>query len=119
MKSNKYIKILYIIVISIIIVCNITTCCKAEVIVDTNYTITETNPDARITTAAGTVLGAIRLIGTILSVLIVAVIGIEYIVASPEGKADYKKNMYPYLIGVALLFAGSSIPQFIYNVIRK
>lgn len=92
MKSNKYIKILYIIVIAVIIVCSMATYCKAEVIVDTNYNITETNPDARITTAAGTVLGAIRLIGTILSVLIVAVIGIEYIVASPEGKADYKKK---------------------------
>lgn len=118
MRHNKCTKILYIVIITILISCSLFNCCSATVVVDPNYDISETSVDSRIFSLAGFILGAVRTIGTILSVLILATIGIEYMLASPEGKADYKKNMYPYIVGAVLLFAGSNIPQLIYIAIR-
>ena len=37
------------------------------------------------------------------------IIGIKYIIGSVEEKADYKKTMIPYLIGVFIFFSLSQI----------
>lgn len=37
---------------------------------------------------------------------------------SAEERADYKKRLPKYLIGVIVLLAGSVIPQIIYNVMK-
>ena len=48
-------------------------------------------------------------IGIILSVIILAILGIKYILGSVEEKAEYKNDIIPYLIGAALLFGISTI----------
>jgi type IV secretory pathway VirB2 component (pilin) len=57
----------------------------------------------------------IRTVGILLSVIILAVLGIKYMMGSAEEKAEYKKTMMPYIIGALLLFAAATISQFIYN----
>lgn len=62
---------------------------------------------------------AIRIIGTVLSVIILIVIGIKYMLGSVEEKADYKKTMMPYIYGTFFLFTGSFIPQIIFDFIKN
>lgn len=69
-----------------------------------------------ISSKAGVILGAIQLIGTVLSVIILIVIGIKYMVSSVGEKAEYKKTFMLYVIGVVLLFAATSLPKLIYDL---
>lgn len=118
MKHININKIIYIIIMTALILSSLLSYCNATVIVDPNYNITERDPEPEVISAAGVILGAIRIFGTIISVLILAIIGIGYIMSSPEGKADYKKNMYPFIIGAILLFSGTILVQFIYTAIH-
>ncbi|MCL2341504.1 MAG: pilin [Firmicutes bacterium] len=64
---------------------------------------------------ANTILGAVQVIGSIVSVVMLVVIGIKYITGTVEEKAEYKKSMLPYVIGAVLLFAASQLVQAMYN----
>lgn len=64
------------------------------------------------------IAGIIASIGSIISIIILAVIGIRYILGSAEERADYKKTMIPYIVGAVLVFSMTTLPMFIYNVIN-
>ena len=57
-----------------------------------------------ITDKVSIVLTVITNIGMVLAVLMSAILGIKYMLGSVEEKADYKKDMIPYLVGSFLLF---------------
>ncbi len=67
----------------------------------------------------GKVLGIIRTIGTVTSVVMLIVIGIKFMLGSVEEKAEYKQSMKPYLIGALLLFTGTLVPQIIYEFSKE
>ena len=66
----------------------------------------------------GPILGVIRNVGIVLSVIFLMIIGVQAILGSAEERADYKKRLPKYLIGVIVLAAGSIIPQLIYNIMK-
>ena len=61
------------------------------------------------------IIGMVQAIGSIVSVLILVILGIKYMMGSAEEKAEYKKTMIPYLIGAILIFASSNIASMIYS----
>ena len=61
------------------------------------------------------VLGIINYIGVGISVIALMIIGIKYMLGSVEQKAEYKKTMLGYVIGVFLLGAITTITNIIYN----
>lgn len=63
-----------------------------------------------------TIISAIRVIGVIVTVISLILIGIKYMTASVEEKADYKKSMIPYLIGVFIFFSLSQIIPIIIDL---
>ena len=67
---------------------------------------------------AGFILGAIRNISAIVSVIILMVIGIKYMIGSVEEKAEYKKSMMPYIIGCVMAVSGTALVSFIYNSVK-
>ena len=66
-----------------------------------------------------TVLGAIRLIGTAISVITLMTLGIRYMLGSANEKALYKETMGPYLIGAVMLFAIPNLIVIMYDLITK
>lgn len=66
---------------------------------------------------ANSILGIIKAIGTILSVVMAVILGIKYMMGSIDEKAEYKKTMLPYIIGIVLLFAGSQIVGLIQQLV--
>lgn len=119
MKNIKPIKILYVVILATIILLNFYYSCNAAVIVDPNYSIIEVTPPSEVVTTAGKVLSMAKVVGTIAAVVVVAIVGIQYMIRSPEGKAEYKKTAYIYIVGAILLFAGPQIVQVIYNLVHK
>ena len=67
------------------------------------------NDAGTITNMGATIIGIIRVIGVIVTVVCLMLMGIKYMTGSVEEKADYKKSMIPYLIGVFIFFALSQI----------
>lgn len=61
------------------------------------------------------IVGILRTVGIILSVVILIILGIKYMMGSAEEKADYKKSMMPYIIGAALIFAASAFAEVIFQ----
>ena len=59
------------------------------------------------------VITVITNIGMIVAVLMSAIIGIKYMLGSIEEKAEYKKDMMPYVIGAALIFGVCSIVRML------
>lgn len=69
--------------------------------------------------AANTVIGIVQTIGTIIAIIIVVWVGIQYLMASTEQKAEYKKTMIAYLVGALLVFIGPRIVGVIYNAAQN
>lgn len=53
--------------------------------------------------------------GSIISVIVLVVLGIKYMMGSAEEKAEYKKTLLPYIIGAVFVFAASTIASIIFN----
>ena len=51
----------------------------------------------------------IRVVGIILSVIILMILGIKYMMGSASEKAEYKKTMIPYVVGAIVLFGASAL----------
>lgn len=64
------------------------------------------------------VVSIITTIGIIVSVIVIAVIGIKYMLGSAGERAEYKKTLLPYLIGATLVFGASTIAQIIYLFVK-
>ena len=65
------------------------------------------------------VIGVITTIGSILSVIVLIILGLKYMMGSVEERAEYKKTMMPYVIGATILFGASTFASAIYNIVIK
>ena len=63
----------------------------------------------------GLIVGVVQTVGTIVAVVVVAILGIKYMTGSTEEKAEYKKTMLPYFVGAIVLFLGVTIVRVIYS----
>ncbi len=74
--------------------------------------------DDEILDIGNVIVGVVKFIGEAIAITIIIVIGIRYVLASVEEKAEYKQSMIPYLVGAALIFGGAIITDLIYTTIR-
>ncbi len=72
----------------------------------------------RLVTIGQRIYGAIFTVGIVASVIIVAVLGIRYMMGSTEDKSEYKKSMIPYLVGALCLFSASTIATIVFNLTK-
>ena len=59
------------------------------------------------------IIGAIQIAGTGISIIVVSILGIKYMMASPAEKADVKKNILPIIYGCVLVFGGVNVVAII------
>lgn len=65
----------------------------------------------------GRIVGAVQLVATVVAIVILAVIGIKYMMGSASEKAEYKKTMIPYIVGALLVFGAAWVSGIIYDVV--
>lgn len=70
-----------------------------------------------IKTVMAGVLQVIQSVGAVISILILIVLGIKYMAGSVEEKAEYKRMLTPYAVGAIILFAGTTLPSAIYDIV--
>ena len=70
-----------------------------------------------ITTGLNNVLSLVRFVGSGISIIVVLMLGIKYMVASIEEKAEIKKKAVPIVIGCVILFATTQIVVLINDIV--
>ena len=88
-------------------------------VADANGKSTTITGESDINTFSQNAVLILGTIGSIISVVILIVLGIKYMLGSVEEKAEYKKTLLPYIIGAAFVFAASAIAPVIYNLAIK
>lgn len=78
-----------------------------------------TGKNTKLIDIGNTIVGAIRIIGTVIAVVSLMVIGLRYMVGSTEEKANYKETMIPYLIGAVMIFTIPNLLGIIYDLVKS
>lgn len=115
-------KILYVFFIILLILS--TTCASyasvTDPITDPNYYRPNSNVNnEKVATIGRNLVAGIRTIGVVIAVVGLMIIGFKYMFASVEERANYKETMIPYIIGMVMLFAITTILQIIYDFVTK
>lgn len=119
MIQKKKLCILFILVISILAIFSSTCMAISDPISDPNAykpgDIASGDADSVIG-KAGIIVDIITTVGIVIAVITILIIGIKYMIGSVEEKAEYKKTMIPYLIGVVMIGSISIIVRLIANL---
>lgn len=80
---------------------------------------TSTSLSGKATSMGGVVLGIFQAVGTVVAVVILVWLGIKYIMASPDGKAEIKKQAFGYILGAVLLFGAVWLVPLIQGLVNS
>lgn len=121
MKSNKLknLRILMILFLILIMIFGFAKSCYSDTIVSDpdSYDPASNVQDSPTAVAKiKTILGTIQLVGVVVSVIVLIIIGIQFMLGSVEEKATYKERMMPYIVGAVLLFASTTLVNVVYNL---
>ena len=113
---KKTMKILTVLLIAILMITFATSVFAAEI---DPSTLKPTYGDSTgLTEKASKIMGLIRNVSIIASVIIIMILGVKYMLGSVEEKADYKKSFMPLIIGIILVVSATTIASFIFNMAK-
>lgn len=113
MKKNRIKTIILILLFSIVYIFSIYNNVFATTIINPDYykpgsTDNPTGADT-LKNMGNIIIGFLQIGGSIISVVVLIILGIKYIFGSVEEKAQYKKTMVPYIIGAIMVFGITNI----------
>ena len=112
---KKSIKIFSIALMILAIILVSTSVFASTVTPDTIKGKIDTSNTDSVQSIGGRIIGIVQVVGNIVAIAMIIVIGIKYMMGSAEEKAEYKKTLFPYVIGAILIFAASNLAQMVYN----
>ena len=69
-----------------------------------------------VTKTANNIIGIVQVICYAAAVIMLVILGVKFIIASPEAKADIKKSAIMYVIGAIIVFAAGALLGVILNL---
>lgn len=69
-----------------------------------------------VTKTANNIIGIVQVICYAVAVIMLVYLGVKFIIASPEAKADIKKSAIMYVIGAIIVFAAGTLLGVISNL---
>jgi len=116
-KAIKLINILFISLILIMIVTN-TTYAAGEIIDTLESQIdSSTVGGDEAYSLAGKIINFIQYIAIIGGAILIAVLGLKYMIGSVEEKAEYKKSFVPLIVGIIIVMSATSIARVIFETL--
>ena len=116
---NKTVKIISTLLIAIMLVATLSqTCLAAGAAIDefSNGSGYNSNDLGGVKNIAQKVLTAIRNISIIVAVIMISILGIQYMVGSAEQKAGYKKAFIPMIVGAILVVSAAQIAKMLFSL---
>ena len=113
---NRIMKITTILVIAMMLVSTLSTVFAtgaAGVLKDLNG---NTGAATAVTKTANNIIGIVQVICYAAAVIMLVLVGVKFITASPEGKAEIKKSAIQYVIGAIIVFAAGALLGVISNL---
>ena len=112
---KKSVKIFSTLLIMAIIICTFSTFCFAGTVGGVTFS-EGTAGDTSVATKAANIVATLRNIAAIIAVIIVAILGIKYMLGSVEERAEYKKSFMPLIIGVVVVLLAFQIASMIFEL---
>lgn len=112
---KKAYKLMSILMIVLMLACACTNVFATGVTIDgiTQSGKTEANADKAMQDLGGTIIKYVTNAAIVIAVVMIAVLGIKYMMGSAEEKSEYKKSLIPLLIGAILVFGAATIAKII------
>lgn len=117
MKKKTILKILLIMMVTMLIISTVIPNCFAIDTSKWNNMYENGSMPSKLTDIGGTFLGILQVAGTGIATIMLIYIGIKYITASANEKAQLKGQLTGFAIGALLLFAGSNIAALVIRTI--
>lgn len=117
MLNKKSIKLISIVLLAVVMLA--TVACTATFAAVSVPSPTDVSNTGGLDNTISSILGIIRWAGIIVAVIIAMFLGIKYITASPDGKAEIKKTLALYVGGIALLLSASVIVGIIQDALSS
>lgn len=116
MKKNKMFKIMLTVLMLIVMVGTAGSVLAAG----WDEEITASEPGGNVGTSinniASQILFVVQMIAIAVATIMLIVLGIKYITASPDGKAEIKKSAWIYVVGAFAIFASSFLVGLLKNL---
>jgi len=116
---KKLDKVLSVLLIVLMLSCVAMTVFAVDTSLIDNVTATNTAADGQFARIGSVIVSYITTAAMILSVVLIAVLGIKYMMGSLEEKAEYKKSLVPLLVGAALVFGASALAKIIIALVTS
>ena len=123
--NKKVVRILIILIISVFVISFSTASLGTEGITNAILAMEDLagaeveDESGKIGKILNSVIGIIQIAGTGISMIMVSLLGIKYILASPSDKADVKKQIAPMAIGAVILFASVNLVGIVADVANR
>lgn len=114
---NKTVKILSILLIAVIVLSATSAVFATEIDpgkINANY---EGQNTETLQKSAGKILGWIRNIAAVAAVIIIAILGVKFMIGSTEEKAKYKESFMPLIVGIVVVLSASTLAGWIFNIV--
>ena len=118
MKTNKNFKIALVLIILFLSMNNIVFADNFD-FSGFEGQVADTALSEPVQSVLGAVLSVVRIIGTGIAIIILAYIGMKYMMAAPGDRADFKKGAIQYVVGAIVVFGASNILAFLIPVIER
>lgn len=117
-KTIKILSIILLIAVTLMLCASVTFAAVdgAAVITDLTGGTVDSSANTSVTNMGKQIVAVVQTVGIVIAVVVILVLGIKYMLGSPEEKSEYKKTMVPYLVGAVLIFAATTIVNIIYNL---
>lgn len=112
---KKTMKIVSILLIALMMIAVVTPVFAEDFRPSSVSATTDVEGTDKLKEAGNEITSIIRIVGTIIAVAILIVLGIKYMMGSAEEKAEYKKTLFPYIVGAVLIFAASNLADIVYS----
>lgn len=110
--KNKTVKIISAIMLVMMVLFSMSNLVLGSTL-DINIEGEESDASKAVNDAANIILGIVQVVAVAVAVIMLVVLAIKYISASPEGKAEIKKSAMLYIVGAVLLFAATGILEIL------
>lgn len=115
---KKTMKVFTVLLVALILITFATNVFAAAAEIDPSSLKPSYGDSTAMTNKAGQIMGMIRNVAIIASVIIIMILGVKFMLGSVEEKAEYKKSFMPLIVGIILVVSATTIASFIFNMAK-
>ena len=120
-KTIKLMSVLLIAVMLVVTLSNIVYAADPGTVIGTLETQTQSatvGGQDKVAKLAGSIIKFLQYIAIVAGTIILAVLGIKYMMGSVEEKAEYKKSFIPLIVGIVVVMGAMTIARVLFETFK-